>query len=113
MSKPLCMSLNVEMTSNQITVDLNKDNKFNGKNYDIWQRRVTLLLTGEDLVHHLTQLMIQPIMPDDGSIDQYHLDLEIYNKWVKKDRCARIILLSSMNDDLLAKYHNYFITKQL
>ena len=34
--------LNVDMASNQIVADLNKDNKFKGKNYDAWQQRITL-----------------------------------------------------------------------
>ena len=57
--------------------------------------------------------MIQPITPDDGFVDQYRQDLELYNKLINKDRCARIMVLSSMNDDLLAKYHNYSDTKEL
>ena len=55
MSKPLRIFLNIEMALNQIVANLNKDNKFNGKNYDIWQRRVTFLLTREHLDHYMTQ----------------------------------------------------------
>ena len=100
------------MASNQIVVDLNKDNIFNGKNYDTWQRRVILLLTGRDLMLHLTQTMEQPVMLDNEFVDQHRQNLEAYNRWVKKDHRARIMVLSSMNDDLRAEYYNYSVTKE-
>ena len=52
-------------------------------------------------------------MLDDGFVDQCCQDLKAYNKRVKKDRRAHIMVLSDMNDDLLAEYHNYYITKEL
>ena len=105
--------LNVNMTSNQIVADLNKDNKFNGKNYDSWQRRITLLLTGEELIDHLTQSKEPPIMPDNGSLAQYRREQESYDAWIKKDRRTRIILLSSMTDNLLGEYDVFSSAKEL
>jgi len=108
MSKPFAhMFSNVEMASNQLITDLNKDNKLNEKNYDTWQRRVILPLTGEDLTTHLTQKMEEPIMPDHGYVAQHCRNLEAYNEWLKKYLHAHIIMLSCMNDDLLGEYHVY------
>ena len=68
------------MSSNQIVADLNKDYKFNGKNYDTWQRRAILLLTAEDLMLHFTQTMEEPVMLDNEFVDQHRQNLEAYNR---------------------------------
>ena len=65
----------------------------------------------EELVNHLTQSIGQPIMQDNGSFAQNHRELEAYNAWVKKDHRTRIILLSSMNDDLIGEYYKYSSAK--
>ena len=70
-------------------------------------------MTGEDLIQHLTQTMEELVMSDNDSVDQHRQNLEAYNRWVKKDRLARIMVLSSMNDNLLSKYHKYSVTKEL
>ncbi|PKI49658.1 hypothetical protein CRG98_029903 [Punica granatum] len=49
-------------------------------------------------------------MPAQGNTDQHHRDLEAYQNWLKKDRCARFTLLSCMHNDLIGKFEMYQTT---
>ena len=52
-------------------------------------------------------------MPEDGPMAQYRRDLEAYNEWHKKDSRTRIILLSSMNDDIMVEFQHYQTAKKM
>ena len=51
MLKTLRMFVNED--SNQIIVDLNKNNKLNGTNYDIWRYKGAFLLNEQELAKYL------------------------------------------------------------
>lgn len=48
------------MASKNIIADLNKGEKLNGTNYDIWHRKVQYLLNEQALPDHLTNIMAPP-----------------------------------------------------
>uniref|UniRef100_A0A2N9IIB0 Uncharacterized protein n=1 Tax=Fagus sylvatica TaxID=28930 RepID=A0A2N9IIB0_FAGSY len=45
--------------------------------------------------------------PEQGNSAQNRRDLEAYQSWRKKDRCARFTMLSSMHNDLIGEFESY------
>ena len=45
--------------------------------------------------------------PENGNTAQHCRDLEAYESWVKKDRCACFTMLSSMHNDLIGEFEDY------
>ncbi|GAV62055.1 hypothetical protein CFOL_v3_05579 [Cephalotus follicularis] len=84
------------MATKNIIADLNKGEKLTGTNYDIWHKKMTFLLNEQELFEHLTTIMTRP---PEGNTAQSRRDLEAFETWSKKDRCARFTLLSCMHDD--------------
>ena len=60
----LCKFLNVEMETNHLIAELNKDNKLNGKNYDLWKIKVTFLLNDQELSEHTENSKVPPVMTE-------------------------------------------------
>ena len=58
----MCIFLNVEMETNQLITELNKDNKLNGKNYDLWKIKVTFLLNDQEQPEHTENSRVPPII---------------------------------------------------
>ncbi|XP_026395085.1 uncharacterized protein LOC113289877 [Papaver somniferum] len=98
------------MTTENLIADLTKGYKLDGKNYDMWNRKIQYLFDSKDQTELLTNEMVQP---QEGNSVQARRDLEAYEAWVKKDRHARYAMLSSMNDDLIGEYENYPTSKQM
>jgi len=88
-----------------IITDLNKGQKVDGENYDIWHRKVQYLLDEKEVLKILTQSMEAP--PEEGNSPQHRRDVETYAQWAKKDRCARFVMLSSMHNDLISAFEDY------
>ena len=103
----LCIFLNVEMATNQLIVELNKDNKLNGKNYDLWKIKVTFLLNDQELSEHTENSIVQPVMAEGVIEAQHRRALDAYKAWHKKNYRARIILLTNMDDNLMVEYQQY------
>ena len=51
------------------------------------------------------------LKPEQGNTTQHRRDREAYETWKKKNSTARIILLSSMDDDIMREFKKYEITK--
>jgi hypothetical protein len=98
----VCM--NVVMASKTVVVDLNQGEKLDGKNYNIWHRKIQYLLDELEVLETLTNLMEEP---EQGNSTQNHKDLEAYQSWRKKDHCARFTMLSSMHNDLIGEFESY------
>ncbi|GAV59620.1 UBN2_2 domain-containing protein [Cephalotus follicularis] len=49
----------------------------------------------------------------EGNTVQHRRDLEVFEAWSKKDRCARFTLLSCMYDDLIGAYEHYATAKAM
>ena len=70
----------------------------------MWHRRIQYLLNEQEVLETLTNVMMQP---ENGNTTKHHRDLEAYESWVKKDRCARFTMPSSMHNDLIGEFENY------
>ena len=45
--------------------------------------------------------------PKDGNISQHRCDRKAYQSWLKKNRCARFTMLSSMHNDLISEFEEH------
>ncbi|OMO92476.1 hypothetical protein CCACVL1_06836 [Corchorus capsularis] len=88
----------LEMAAKNVVADLNKGEKLDGDNYDIWRRKIHYLLDEQEVLETLDQVMAEP---EEGNTAQHRRDLAAYQEWRKKDRCARFTMLSSMHNDLI------------
>jgi len=102
------MSLTLNMTaSNNIIADLNHKDKLSKKNYDIWHRKVEYLLEEQEILETITQPMVEP---EQWSIVQHKLDMEAYQTYKYKDHVACILLLSSMQNDIMLHFKRHCST---
>ena len=62
------------------------------------------MLNEQEVLETLTNVMMQL---ENGNTAQHRRDLEAYESWVKKDRCARFTMLSSMHNDLIGEFEDY------
>ncbi|KAK2971566.1 hypothetical protein RJ640_017935 [Escallonia rubra] len=62
------------MASKQIVADLNKGEKLDGDNYDIWHRKVQYMLDEQEVLETLTAVMARPAQ----GTAQFEKDQEIY-----------------------------------
>ena len=92
------------MASKCIVADLNKVEKLDGENYNIWHRKIQYLLNEQEVLETLTHLLSKP---NEGSTEQHQHDLAAYESWHKKDLCARFTILSSMHNDLISEFEQY------
>ncbi|XP_070049220.1 uncharacterized protein [Nicotiana tomentosiformis] len=86
------------MASKSIIIDLNKGDKLNGENYDIWSRKMWYVLKEKNALESINHAMSHP---EEGNTAQHGRDLKTYNIWKKKDSTAREIIVSSVVDDLI------------
>ena len=85
------------MTSKNIIADLNKGEKLNGDNYNIWHLKIQYVLEEQEILETINAEMEEP-QADDGNNNnaQFRCDLTAYNAWKKKDSTARGILRKSL-----------------
>ena len=84
-----------------IVADLNHGDKLNEKNYDVWHRKIQYLLEEQDMLKTITQPMDEP---EQGTTAQHRRDLEAYQAYKRKDHAARILMRSSMKNDLMLRF---------
>ena len=87
-----------------IITELNRGEKLEGDNYDIWYRKVQYVLEEQEVKETLFHLMEEP---EQGTTAQHKRDQEAYNAWKRKNSIARITLLSCMQDDLMCEFEEY------
>jgi hypothetical protein len=90
--------------SKSIIADLNHGDKLNEKNYDVWHRKIEYLLEEQEILETITQPMAEP---EQGNTAQHRLDMEAYQTYKHKDRVARILMLSSMRNDILLHFERH------
>ena len=90
--------------SKNIVAELNKGEKLNGDNYDMWSRKIQLVLEEQEATKPLNHVMVEP---EHGSIAQHRRDSKAYVTWKRKNTIARITLLSSMDDVVMCKFEQY------
>ena len=87
-----------------IIVDLNQREKLNEKNYDVWHRKIQYVLEEQDMLETITQPMAEP---EQDNTAQHRCDMETYQAYKRKDRVARILLLSSMRNDIMLRFERH------
>nr|CAD1825953.1 unnamed protein product [Ananas comosus var. bracteatus] len=96
------------MTSKNIIADLTRGDKLDGKNYDIWHRKMQYLLNEQGV---LETLYVKRVLLAEGTASKH--EKEIYNKWIKEDRTARYTMLSAMQDDLIGQFEIFETAKDM
>ncbi|GAV65379.1 UBN2_3 domain-containing protein [Cephalotus follicularis] len=87
--------------SKTIVANLNKGEKLNGDNFDIWHLKVL-----ETINHTMDE-------PEHGTLAQHRRDHEAYQAWKKKNSIAHITLLSCMQDDLMCEFEGFKTTEEI
>ncbi|KAI9178225.1 hypothetical protein LWI28_024079 [Acer negundo] len=94
----------IASASKSIVVELNKEEKLNGDNYEMWHRKVQLILEEQEALETLSNTMDEP---SNGNTAQHRRDMETYQTWKRNNSLARITMLSSMNDALMCEYEEF------
>ena len=89
------------MATKNVVANLNKGERLDGDNYDIWRQKIQYLLDEQGVLKNLEQIMQEP---ETGYIAQHRRDLEAYQNLPKKNHCVHFTMLSSMHNDLLSKF---------
>ena len=69
-------------------------------NYDQWYRKIKYLLSENDSIEFITEEVKSPASKDDTS------EVKHYQDESKKDRSARFLMLSCIDDDLVHLYED-------
>ena len=88
-----------------IIADLNQGEKLNEKNYNVLHRKIQYVLEEQDMLETITQPMAEP---KQGNTAQHRCDMEAYQAYKRKDRVARILLLSSMRNDIMLRFERHY-----
>jgi hypothetical protein len=96
--------------SKNIVADLNKGEKLNGDNYEIWRTKIQFVLEEQEVLEALNQTMVEP---EDGNTAQHRRDRDAYAAWKKKNNTARITLLSSMENDIMREFNDYQSAREM
>ena len=87
-----------------IIADLNQGDKLNEKNYDVWHRKIQYVLEEQDMLEMITP---QIAKLEQGNTTQHRRDMEAYQAYKRKDRVARILLLSCMRNDIMLRFERH------
>ena len=111
----LCVELcdstyTMSIASKNIVAELNKGEKLNGDNYEIWSMKIQYVLEEQEALETLNTVLIEP---EAGNTAQHRRDQEAYNAWKRKNSLARITLLSSMENDIMREFRSYDLAKDM
>ena len=98
------------MASKGIIADLNKWEKLDGKNYNIWHRKIQYVLNEQEVLEILTHSLSKP---NERSTEQHQRDLTTYESWCKKDLYVHFTMLSSMHNNLIGEFEQYTTTQDM
>nr|XP_009791894.1 PREDICTED: uncharacterized protein LOC104239064 [Nicotiana sylvestris] len=98
------------MSLKSIIADLNKGDKLNGENYDIWSRKMWYVLEEQYAIEGINHVMSHP---EEGNTAQHRRDLETYNILKKKNSTICGIIVSSVVDDLIHECEQYPTTQAI
>jgi hypothetical protein len=96
------------VASKSIIAYLNHGDKLSEKNYDVSHRNIEYLLEEQEMLETITQPMAEP---EQGNTAQHKLDMEAYQTYKRKDRVARILMLSSMRNDIMLCFERHRSTQ--
>ena len=96
--KLLCFASIMSVASKNIVIELNKDEKLNGDNYEIWSMKVQCVLEEQEVLKTLHVFMNEPKA---GNTVQHGWEL----RGMEKDNSvAHLTLQSSMDNDLIREF---------
>ena len=87
-----------------IIANLNNGNKLSERNYDIWHCQIEYLLEEQEMMETITQSTAEL---EQGNIAHHRLNMEAYQTYKHKDRTARILMLSSMRNDIMLCFERH------
>ena len=96
--------------SKSIIVDLNHGDKLNEKNYDVWHRKIEYLLEKQEMLETITQSMTEP---EHGDTAQHKINMEAYQTYKCKDRVARFLMLSNIQNDIMLRFERHRSTQSV
>ena len=110
--RAICLNCSDTMTSatKNIVVELNKGEKLNGENYEIWNMKIQYVLEEQEALEALNQLMEEP---EDENTAQHKRDRDVFVAWKKKNSIARITLLSSIENDIMREFNHFENVKEM
>uniref|UniRef100_A0A0D3D3E6 DUF4219 domain-containing protein n=1 Tax=Brassica oleracea var. oleracea TaxID=109376 RepID=A0A0D3D3E6_BRAOL len=91
-----------------IIAELNRGEKQDGDNYDIWYRKIHYVLEEQEVKETVSHLMEDHVQ---GTTSQHERVKEAYTAWKTKNNIARITMISFMNDDLMCEFEEYNTAK--
>ena len=107
----LCLSVELRVSTNtmssaskNIIAELNKGEKLNGDNYEIWSMKIQYVLEEQEALEALNIVLDEPEI---GNTAQNKRDREAYEAWKRKNSLARITLLSSVENDIMREFRSY------
>ena len=86
------------MTSKSIIADLNKSEKLNGDHYDICSREIWYVLAEQNVLESINHVLNKT---EEGNTSQHRRDLKAYKALKKANSTTRVIIVSSLIDDLI------------
>ena len=92
--------------SKNIVAELNKGEKLNGENYEVWSLKIQYVLEEQEGLEALTTVLEEP---GEGN----NRDRRAYDIWKRKNSLARITLLSSMENDLMREFKDHDVAKTM
>ena len=92
------------------STNLNKGEKLDGENYNIWHHKIQYVLNEQEVLETLTHLLSKP---DEGRTEQHQCNLAAYESWHKKDLCALFTMLRSMHNALIGEFKEYTIARHV
>jgi hypothetical protein len=96
------------MASKGIVADLNKGEKLDGENYDIWHRKIRYVLNEQEVLETLSHSLTEPEQED---TEQDTRDIAAFENLRKKNQCARFTMLRSMHNDLIGEFEVHPMAK--
>ena len=96
--------------SKNIVAELNKGEKLNGDNYEIWSMKIQYVLEEQEALEALNIIMEEP---EDSNTAQHKRDKEAFAAWKKKNSLVRITLLSSMENDVMREFRRFDNAKEM
>ena len=96
--------------SKNIVAELNRGEKLNGDNYEIWSMKIQYVLEEQEALETLKESMETP---ENGNTAQHERDRAAYDAWKRKNSLARITLLSSMENDVMREFRRFDLAKDM
>ena len=96
--------------SKNIVAELNRGEKLNGDNYEIWSMKIQYVLEEQEALETLKESMETP---ENGNTAQHERDRAAYEAWKRKNSLAHITLISSMENDVMREFRRFDLAKDM